>query len=95
MEDNKAVCRQNSRVQQMEASVPVIHLRYFSLSSQRALAATTSVPPLMISAAKLKFFFLILFSYRHSKMLSDLTHTEETNNCCYAFRGYEMAKLFL
>jgi hypothetical protein len=42
----------------------------------------------------MKFVFLMLFSYGHFQLRNDLTHIEETNNYSYAFRGYEMAKLF-
>lgn len=39
-------------------------------------------------------FFTLLY-YSHFQLWCDLTHTKEKSKCCYAFRGYEMAQLFL
>jgi len=67
----------------------------FPFLSYHTLAATWLMFLVLISTPNTKFDIYMLFICRLVQLWRDLMPTKETNSCCYAFRGYEMAKLFM
>jgi len=63
----------------------------FSLLCHHTLAARWLMSPLVISAAKHKVWYSYIVQL-HFQLRHNLTNANETNNCCYARRGYEMVK---
>jgi len=60
-----------------------------------SIALSPTIRLLQHDWCRCQWFIHMLFRCRHLQVQHDLMHTEGTNDCCYAFRCYEMAKLFV
>jgi len=71
-----------------------IHLRFFHCFSSYSCCYTL-MSPLLISVAKHKIWYSYVVDLQPYSPLTRPHAHKKTNNCSYAFRGYEMAKPFL
>ena len=79
----------------MRTFMLVIHLKLFHCHATIRLLQHDWYLHWWFLKQNTKFYIRTLLNYRNSHLRHDLTHTKQTNNWCYAIRGYEMAKLFL
>ena len=79
----------------MGTFMPVIHLKLFHCSVIIRLLQHDWYLYCWFLQKNTKFYIRMLLNYRNSHLRRDLTHAKQTNNCGYAVRGYETAKLFL
>lgn len=76
-----------------ESFVLVIHLRFFYCSVTIWLLQHGWCLCWWYLKQNMKFDIRTLFSYERFQLWHNSTHIKETNNCCYASRGYEIEKL--